>query len=195
MMGLFFLSIFFITLHNIKKKIMLAPFNLQKWIDDNRDLLKPPVSNKNLYVEAGDFIVMIVGGPNARKDYHFNESEELFYQLEGDITVRIQENGKAKDIQIKEGDIFLLPPNVPHSPMRGKNTVGLVIERVRKGTELTDGLMWFCDECNHKLHEYRFELKDIEHDFLSRFREFYASEELRTCDNCSHVMEVDERFI
>jgi 3-hydroxyanthranilate 3,4-dioxygenase len=174
---------------------MLAPFNLQKWIDENRDLLKPPVSNKNLYVEAGDFIVMIVGGPNARKDYHFNESEELFYQIEGDITVRIQENGKPKDVIIKEGDIFLLPSNIPHSPMRGENTVGLVVERVRKGTDLSDGLMWFCDECNHQLHVYRFPLEDIEYDFLSRFREFYGSEELRTCDNCGHVMETDPRFV
>lgn len=174
---------------------MLAPFNLQKWIDDNRHLLKPPVSNKNLYVEAGDFIVMVVGGPNARKDYHFNESEELFYQIEGDITVRIQEDGKPKDIVIKEGDIFLLPGNIPHSPMRGANTVGLVIERVRKGTDLSDGLMWFCDECNHKLKEYRFPLENIEHDFLSRFRDFYGSEEMRTCDNCGHIMEVDPRFV
>ena len=124
---------------------MLAPFNLQRWIDDNRDLLKPPVSNKNLYVEAGDFIVMIVGGPNARKDYHFNESEELFYQIEGDITVTVQLEGQPKKIEIKEGDIFLLPPNIPHNPVRGENTVGLVIERVRKGTDLSDGLMWFCD--------------------------------------------------
>lgn len=174
---------------------MLAPFNLQKWIDQNRDLLKPPVSNKNLYVDAGDFIVMIVGGPNARKDYHFNESEELFYQLEGDITVRTQHEGKAKDIQIKEGDLFLLPGNIPHSPMRGPNTVGLVIERVRKGTNLQDGLMWFCDKCNNKLHEFRFPLGNIEKDFLPRFREFYGSEEHRTCNSCGHVMEVDSRFV
>lgn len=171
------------------------PFNLQQWIDDNRDLLKPPVGNKNLYVQAGDFIVMIVGGPNARKDYHFNETEELFYQLEGDINVRIQEDGKAVDIPIKEGEMFLLPGLTPHSPMRGPNTVGLVIERVRIGTDQQDGLMWFCDECNHKLHEFRFPLVDIEKDFIPRFREFYGSEELRTCDNCSHVMEVDERFV
>jgi 3-hydroxyanthranilate 3,4-dioxygenase len=174
---------------------MLLPFNLKAWIDENRHLLKPPVSNKNLYVEAGDFIVMIVGGPNARKDYHFNESEELFYQIEGEITVRIQEDGKAKDIQIKEGDIFLLPGNIPHSPIRGANTVGLVIERVRKGTNLTDGLMWFCDNCNNKLKEYKFPLENIEHDFISRFREFYSSEDMRTCNNCGHVMEVDERFV
>lgn len=174
---------------------MLAPFNLQKWIDENRDLLKPPVNNKVLYKEAGDFIVMIVGGPNARKDYHFNESEELFYQLEGDITVKVQLNGKAQEVQIKEGEMFLLPSNIPHNPIRPAETIGLVVERVRKGTDLSDGLMWFCDICNHKLHEYRFPLEDVEKDFLSRFKEFYTSKDLRTCDKCGHEMEVDERFI
>lgn len=174
---------------------MLAPFNLQKWIDDNRDLLKPPVGNKNLYKEAGDFIVMIVGGPNARKDYHYNESEELFYQIEGDALVRVQENGKARDIIIKEGEMFLLPGYTPHSPIREANTVGLVIEKVRKGTDMIDGLMWFCDKCNHKLHEFRFPLTNIENDFQPRFKEYYSSLELRTCDNCGHVMEIDERFV
>lgn len=170
------------------------PFNLKKWIDDNRDILKPPVGNKNLYADAGDYIVMIVGGPNARKDYHFNNTEELFYQLEGDINVRIQEDGKAVDIPIKEGEMFLLPANVPHSPMRGPNTVGLVIERKREDDH-TDGLMWFCDNCNNKLHESYFSLTNIEKDFLPRFREFYGSEELRTCDSCGTIMEKDERFV
>ena len=171
------------------------PFNLSEWIAQNRDLLKPPVSNKNLYVESGDFIVMIVGGPNARKDYHYNETEELFYQLEGDINVRIQEDGKAVDIPIREGEMFLLPAKTPHSPMRGENTVGLVIECVRKGTDFKDGLMWFCDVCNHPLHATYFPLDNIEKDFLPRFKEFYGSEELRTCKNCGHVMPVDERFV
>lgn len=170
------------------------PFNLQKWIDDNRDLLKPPIGNKNLYVEAGDFIVMIVGGPNARKDYHYNETEELFYQLEGDIIVKIQEEGKAVEVPIKAGEIYLHPGKVPHSPIRPANSVGLVIERVRT-EEHTDGLMWFCDNCNNKLHETYFPLKNIEKDFISRFKEFYESEELRTCNNCGHVMEVDPRFV
>lgn len=174
---------------------MLAPFNLQKWIDENRDVLKPPISNKNLYIEAGDFIVMVVGGPNARKDYHYNESEELFYQIEGDITVKVQEAGVSRDIIIKEGEIFLLPANIPHSPIRGENTVGLVIEKVRSGTGLIDGLMWYCDECNHLLHEYKFPLQNIERDFLSRFKEFYSSFDKRTCKNCSTVMEVDSRFV
>lgn len=174
---------------------MLMPFNLQKWIEDNRDFLKPPVGNKNLYKEAGDFIVMIVGGPNSRKDYHFNESEELFYQLEGDIQVKVQINGEAKIVDIREGEMFLLPSFTPHNPIRPAGTVGLVIERVRKNTTMQDGLMWFCEECNHKLHEYRFPLENIEKDFLPRFREFYSSEDLRTCDQCGTVMEADERYI
>ena len=171
------------------------PFNLQSWIDDNRDMLKPPVGNKNLYADAGDYIVMIVGGPNARKDYHYNETEELFYQLEGDIVVKIQEEDKAVEIPLKAGDMFLLPAKVPHSPIRSEGSVGLVVERVRKNTAMKDGLMWYCENCNHKLHETYFPLTNIEKDFLPRFREFYGSKSLRTCSNCGTVMETDERFV
>lgn len=173
---------------------MKKPFNLQKWIDDNRDLLKPPVGNKNLYPEGTDYIVMIVGGPNARKDYHYNETEELFYQLEGDILVKIQVEGESVDVPIKAGEMFLLPPNVPHSPIRSEGSVGLVIERVRQ-PEHKDGLLWFCDNCNNKLHETYFPLTNIETDFLPRFKEFYQSEEKRTCSKCGTVMETDPRFI
>lgn len=170
------------------------PFNLNQWIEENRSLLKPPVGNKNLYADAGDYIVMIVGGPNARKDYHYNDTEELFYQLEGDILVKIQEDGKAVDVPIKAGDMFLLPANVPHSPIRSEGSVGLVIER-KRSAEHTDGLQWYCDNCNHKLHDTYFHLTNIEKDFLPRFREFYASEELRTCKKCGTVMETDPRFV
>lgn len=165
------------------------PFNLSLWIDENRHLLQPPVANKNLYVDSGDYIVMIVGGPNARKDYHYNETEELFYQLEGSITVYIQENGEKKAMTLQAGDIYLHPAKVPHSPVRTENSVGLVIERKRAGKGFTDGLLWFCDQCNNKLHEVYFELHDIEQDFLSHFRAFYASETMRTCTKCGTVME------
>lgn len=170
------------------------PFNLKQWIDEHRDELKPPVGNRNLYKDAGDYIVMIVAGPNARKDYHYNETEELFYQLEGDINVRIQEDGKAVDIPIREGEMFLLPAKVPHSPMRSPGSIGLVIECKRSAAE-RDGLLWFCDHCNEKLHESYFHLENIEKDFLPRFREFYNSEELRTCHKCGAVMQADERFV
>lgn len=174
--------------------MIAKPFNLQKWIDDHRDLLKPPVGNKNLYPEGTDYIVMIVGGPNARKDFHYNETEELFYQLEGDIKVNIQENGKLEEVIIKEGEMFLLPPRVPHSPIRPANTVGLVIER-KRSKDMNDGLMWFCEKCNAPLKQYSFYLDNIEKDFIPRFKEFYTSEEMRTCKQCGHVMEADSRFV
>lgn len=171
------------------------PFNLRQWIADNRDLLKPPVGNKNLYADAGDYIVMAVGGPNARKDFHFNETEELFYQLEGDIKVTIQEDGKAIEIPIREGEMFLLPSRVPHQPARPAGTVGLVIECKREDPDTLDGLQWYCEHCNNLLHEYRFHLDNIEKDFLPRFRDFYGSKELRTCKKCGTVMEADPRFV
>ena len=166
---------------------VIRPFNIHKWIEDNRHLLKPPVGNKQIY-EDTDFIVMIVGGPNARKDYHFNESEEFFYQLEGDIIVRIQEEGKPVDMHIKEGDIFLLPPKVPHSPIRPENTVGLVIEKKRTETEI-DSLQWYCENCNHKIYEEEFMLKNIETAFKTIFEKFYSSLDLRTCKECGAIME------
>lgn len=93
----------------------LKPFNFREWIDQHRHLLKPPVCNKQVFEDA-EFIVMVVGGPNRRKDYHYDEGEEFFYQIEGDMVLKIMEDGKPKDIHIREGDIFLLPPRVPHSP-------------------------------------------------------------------------------
>ncbi len=170
------------------------PFNLQAWIDEHRDELKPPVGNRNLYKEAGDYIVMIVAGPNARKDYHYNETEELYYQLEGDIVVRIQEDGKAVDVPIKAGEMFLLPAKVPHSPIRSEGSIGLVVELKRQEEE-QDGLMWFCDNCNNKLHDTYFKLTNIEKDFLPRFKEYYGSDEMRTCSNCGEVMVADKRFV
>ncbi len=172
-----------------------APFNLKKWIDENRHLLKPPVANKNLYPEGTDYIVMIVGGPNARKDYHYNETEELFYQLEGNITVKIQYESNVQEIQLGAGDMFLCPAKTPHSPIRTEGSIGLVIERVRAGKGFTDGLLWFCEKCNNKLHETYFELHDIEKDFQPRYKEYYTSEDLRTCKKCGHIMESDPRFL
>lgn len=170
--------------------MITRPFNFKKWIDENRHLLKPPVNNKVVYKDT-EFIVMVVGGPNSRKDFHYNESEEFFYQLEGNIKVRIQENGKAVDVPINEGDIFLLPPNVPHNPIRGINTIGLVMERKRRDGE-KDGLMWFCENCNEKLYEEYFTLTDIQNQFQGVFAKFYGSEELRTCKKCNHIMQPPE---
>ena len=166
---------------------MLMPINFKNWIDENRHLLKPPVGNKVVY-ENTEFIIMVVGGPNTRKDYHIDEGEEFFYQLEGDMVLRIMQDGKPKDINIKEGDIFLLPPKVPHSPQRFKNTVGLVVERKRTKTEL-DGFQWYCDSCHILLYEKKFLLKSIEKDLPLIFDEFWGNMESRTCSNCGEILE------
>lgn len=164
------------------------PFNFKKWIDENRSLLKPPVGNAQVYKNTKDFIIMVVGGPNARKDYHYNESEEFFYQLEGDITVKIIDDGKPKDIHIKEGEIFLLPGKTPHSPQRGPNTIGLVVEKVRHGGEI-DGFLWYCENCGNKLYEEYLEVTDIVKQLPPIMERFYSSVELRTCTVCGTVME------
>ncbi|SFE96574.1 3-hydroxyanthranilate 3,4-dioxygenase [Thermoflexibacter ruber] len=164
------------------------PFNFKQWIDEHRHLLKPPVGNQQVYKGNNDYIVMVVGGPNARKDYHYNESEEFFYQVEGDITLKIIEDGQPVDIPIKEGEIFLLPPKVPHSPQRKANTVGLVIERYRREGE-KDGFMWFCEKCHQKLYEEYFELTDIVKQLPVVMKKFYDSEDLRTCKQCGAVMQ------
>lgn len=168
---------------------MRSPFNFQKWIDDHRHELKPPVGNKQVYLDNEDFIVMVVGGPNGRKDYHWEEGEELFYQLEGDITVKIMnEKGQPEDIKIREGEMFLLPPQIPHSPQRPAGSIGLVIERHRREQE-EDKLMWFCENCNHKLHEASFEMTDIVKQLPVVINAFMEDESLRTCDECGTVME------
>ena len=164
----------------------ISPFNFKKWIDEHRHLLKPPVGNQVVYKPTENFIVMVVGGPNSRKDYHYNETEEFFYQLEGNISVKIIEDGKPRTIEISEGDIFLLPKCTPHSPQRGPNTVGLVMEVNRHG--LKDGFMWFCENCNHKLHEVFFELEDIVAQLPVVMDDFYSNKNLLTCKECGTVM-------
>ena len=161
------------------------PFNFKQWIDEHRHLLKPPIGNQCIY-QDDDFIVMVVGGPNSRKDFHWDEGEELFYQLEGDMKVVIQEDGKAVEIPICEGEMFLLPPRIAHNPIRGANTVGLVIERKRRDGEL-DGLLWFCENCNEKLYEEYFQLTDITTQFQGVFEKFYGSENFRTCKSCGNI--------
>lgn len=162
-------------------------FNFQQWIDEHRHLLKPPVGNKEVYPH-GDFIVMVVGGPNTRKDYHYDEGPEFFYQIEGEMLLKTMQDGKPVDYPIKAGEIFLLPPKVPHSPQRMAGSVGLVIERKRMPGE-QDGLMWFCESCNAKLYEEYFTLHDIEKDFPPVFDRFFGSEEHRTCAQCGAVMQ------
>ena len=163
----------------------LTPLNFRDWIDQHRHLLKPPVGNKVIWKDA-EFICMAVGGPNQRTDYHYDEGPEFFYQIEGDMLLKVYVDGKLRDIPIREGEVLLLPPRVPHSPQRFANSVGLVIERRRQPGE-QDGLMWFCEQCAAKLYEEFFELHDIETQFPPVFERFHGDLEKRTCDHCGHL--------
>jgi 3-hydroxyanthranilate 3,4-dioxygenase len=165
----------------------LQAFNLRQWIDANRALLKPPVGNKRVFRD-GDFIIMVVGGPNARKDYHLDPGEEFFYQLEGDMTLKTMQEGGAVDVPIRAGEVLLIPPLLPHSPQRPAETVGLVVERARRPGEL-DGFRWYCERCGTPLYEEFFQLTDIERQFPPVFERFFGSLERRTCAHCGAVME------
>ena len=165
----------------------LKAFNLQGWINENRDKLKPPVGNAQLW-EDGEFMVTVVGGPNQRKDYHDDPTEEFFYQLKGDIVLRIiEEPGKPpKDIPINQGEVFLLPKHVRHSPQRQADTIGLVIEMPRPEGAL-DAFEWYCPNCYHLVHRAELKLKSIVRDLPPIFEKFYGSEEARRCKNCGTV--------
>lgn len=163
--------------------------NLKKWIEECRHLLKPPVGNKCIWIDTDvqhDLIVMAVGGPNARTDFHVNASEEFFYQVEGGMVLKIIDaNGRFMDIAIDEGDIYLLPAKTPHSPQRPAGSIGLVIEKKRSADEI-DGLQWYCEKCQSKLYEEFFKLTNIETQFPAVFERYYNSP-ATNCRNCGFV--------
>ena len=163
------------------------PINFKNWIEENRHLLKPPVGNKVVY-DDGDFMIMVVGGPNSRKDYHVDPVEEFFYQLEGDMILKIMDGGKRVDVPIKEGEIFLLPKNVPHSPQRFENTIGLVVEYKRDEGDL-DGFQWYCDECDVMLHEVTLDLENIVTQLPPLFDAYWKNMDARTCESCGSFQE------
>jgi 3-hydroxyanthranilate 3,4-dioxygenase len=160
----------------------LPPINILQWVEQHRDELKPPVSNKYLY-DGTDFFVMVIAGPNARNDFHVTNSEEYFYQVKGDIVVRIREDGVIKDMVVREGETFFIPANVPHSPTRPPDTIGVVVERVRPAGE-TEHLQFYCDNCHALVHDLEFDCADIVNHFSRAMKEFWNDETLSTCSNC-----------
>jgi 3-hydroxyanthranilate 3,4-dioxygenase len=163
----------------------LKAFNLRQWVDQHREHLKPPVCNRRVFPHS-EFIIMVVGGPNARSDYHEDPGEEFFYQLEGEMLLRTMQDGARVEIPIREGEILLLPPRVPHSPQRYANTVGLVVERMRKPDE-QDGFLWYCEHCQYPLYAEYLHVSDIEKQLPPIFDRFYGSMKNRTCQACGTV--------
>ena len=164
---------------------LIPPINFKSWIEKNRHLLEPPVGNKVVY-ENSDFMIMVVGGPNSRKDYHVDPVEEFFYQIEGDMVLKVVENHKRIDITVKEGEIFLLPKNIPHSPQRLQNTVGLVIEYKREEGAL-DSFQWYCEQCDNLLYEVTLDLEDIVTQLPPLFDSYWNDIQARTCVKCGSI--------
>ncbi|MFG2196420.1 3-hydroxyanthranilate 3,4-dioxygenase [Streptomyces sp. NPDC048639] len=162
------------------------PFNFDRWIEEHRDLLKPPVGNVQIW-EGSDLMVTVVGGPNQRTDFHDDPVEEFFYQLQGNMVLRVmEEEGRPPvDVQINEGDVFLLPPHVRHSPQRPEpGSIGLVVEFTRP-VDRTDAFEWYCVNCHRLVHRAEVHVRSITADLPPVFEAFYASD--RTCSHCGTV--------
>ena len=164
----------------------LRAFNFQGWIDEHRDLLKPPVGNRQIWEDA-DLMVTVVGGPNQRTDFHDDPVEEFFYQLEGDMVLKVVDRGAHYDVPIRQGEIFLLPPHVRHSPQRPQEgSIGLVVEPKRP-PGARDAFEWYCFECRSLVHRAEMILTSIVHDLPPVFERFYRDTDLRTCPQCGAV--------
>lgn len=162
------------------------PFNFKAWIDENRHLLKPPVGNKVLW-DDGIMVVMVVGGPNQRVDFHDDPCEEFFYQLQGDMMIKVAQEGRIDNVVVREGDVLMLPPHVRHSPQRPRpGSVGLVVEGARRPGD-RDGFEWYCMGCGTLIHRIELEVTDIVKDLPPLYEAFYADEKARTCKSCGAV--------
>lgn len=170
------------------------PFHLMRWIEEHRHEFKPPVMNKQFCSDADDVIVFVSVGPNNRNDYHVNPTEELFYQLEGDIAVKIRppDGSPPRHVVIREGEMWLCPRMVPHRPQRPEGTIGLIVEfpRVVDGKTHEDGLRWYCEECDTLVHEASFRLAHIDEDLHKVMDGFWGGPESgRTCPKCATVIQ------
>lgn len=158
--------------------------NFEKWVAEHQHLLRPPVNNQQMWEPMGDFIVQVVGGPNERTDYHLDPYEEWFYQVRGDMHVDLMTEAGPQRVEIREGDMWMLPRNVYHSPQRPQEgSIGIVIERIRE-TGTLERFVWFCRSCNHLVHEIELQVRDIVVDLPPVFQQFYDDEQARTCGEC-----------
>ncbi len=166
-----------------------TPFNFNQWINDNRHLLKPPVGAKTLFEESDSFMIFVVGGPNRRRDFHYNPTEEFFYQLEGNMILKIrEEDGTLVDVPINQGEIFLLPSKTLHSPQRTANTVGLVVEVKRPSTK--DSVFWYCDNCGEELYTASYQFDQIGTELSPVLERVHTNDELRTCKHCGDLLTI-----
>jgi len=156
--------------------------HVPSWVEKNRHLMVPPVSNKYLF-SGQDFFVMLIAGPNARNDYHMTNSEEFFMQLKGEVSIRVRDAHGIRDIALREGEALYIPGGVPHRPQRGPNTLGLVVERRRPATE-TEHIIFYCEKCEALVYDKEFACADIVKHFREAMEAFWADPTLCICPSC-----------
>ena len=164
-------------------------FNFGAWVKEHAHLLKPPVANRLLHEGTG-MIVMVVGGPNTRTDFHDDPVEEWFYQYRGDMLLKIADRGKIYDVPIREGETFFLPSHVPHAPQRPvPGSVGIVVESPRM-FGMREAFQWYCFSCAALVHRIEVQLSSangIVEQLPIVFAAFHEDMDARTCGTCGTV--------
>ena len=161
-----------------------APINFDGWIQAHADRLKPPVGNQQIWPNS-DLLCTVVGGPNQRTDFHVDPLEEYFHQFKGNASLLIADRGKFERIVLREGDVFLLPAYVRHSPQRPEpGSLCTVIERARPAA-LLDAFEWYCANCGGLVARREVQLQSIVDDLPKAFASFYGTTDAeRTCPHC-----------
>ncbi|KAI1914624.1 3-hydroxyanthranilic acid dioxygenase [Ophidiomyces ophidiicola] len=177
---------------------MLPPaLNLPRWLEQNSHLLQPPINNHCVYHPSSPatqgYTVMIVGGPNARTDFHINPTPEFFYQYRGSMLLKTVDQSTTpptfQDIPIHEGSLFLLPANTPHCPVRFADTVGVVLE-IPRSKDAQDCMRWYCNSCQSIVWEKQFHCTDLGTQVKEVVEEFTADNEKRKCKTCGSLRTV-----
>jgi 3-hydroxyanthranilate 3,4-dioxygenase len=166
---------------------LLSTYHLKKWVQENQSYFNPPFRTNKLLVHHKDFLVMVLRGPNTRLDFHIEPGDEFFYQVEGDMELHLKPEGERRQVvQIKEGEIFVCPGGLAHSPRRFDNTWGLVIERKRRLGEKEE-FAWFCEKCDELVLSRIMDPDNIPAQVSQVYQEFNDNDQLRTCLACGYV--------
>jgi 3-hydroxyanthranilate 3,4-dioxygenase len=167
--------------------------DLKRWVEENRHVYNPPYKTNHILMHHDEFFVLVLNGPNMRFDFHREPGEEFFFQIHGDIELHLKpERERRQVVKIREGEIFLCPGGLAHSPRRGEGTWGLVIERKRKPEEKEE-FLWFCETCDERVMARTIVQGDTGAQVTAIYEAFNADPRLRTCTACGYVFPVAPR--
>ena len=143
----------------------------------------------NVLWQEPESLAFVARGREYRSEFHINPSEELMYQIKGEMRLHYRTPDGKEDVAVlREGSVIHTPAGVPHSPRFPPDAYALIVERKRRPGEI-DRFHWYCPKCDNFLHEEVFVVHDYKADPVSQaYRNFFGSEVFRTCKKCGHVM-------